>query len=93
MSMPFFMIDALSVADQFGKDHPFVALFEKTGYIPEVLAYTFTLEDRVIYPTKYGKNTLPGKMLEAGEWLPDDELLQEYYGIGPEDVKRLECCE
>lgn len=92
MPMPFFMIDAISVADQFGKGHPFVALFEKTGYVPKVLAYTFALDDVVIYPTEYGEKTLPAKMLEAGEWLPDDELLQKYYGISAEDVRRLEIC-
>lgn len=92
MSMPFFMLNAISVADQFGKGHPFVSLFEKTGYIPTVLSHTFTLDDGVIYPTEYGEKTLPAKMLEAGEWLPDDELLQEYYGISAEDVKRLEIC-
>lgn len=90
MSSPFWMLDAVSVADHFGKNHPFVELFKKTGYIPEDLVSVFILDGEVIEPSKYGREELPKEMLARGEWLPEKELLQYYYGLTPEEVDRLE---
>lgn len=92
MSVPCPFTEAEAVADFFGDDHPFVKMFNKTGWAPDFLILHYTLDGEVLEVTDFGENEYPNEILKADDWPSEEEYLQKTYGISAEDVERVEHC-